>query len=362
MDPEACLSILSRAAIEHERLRRTGVCCDQGCFQLSDPKAVANGFCRTFNRRFAPPPREAEAQPDSTEYLVPSSAGAVSSTAPVKGDGLAADAADASESVQQPQESAQDDAATVSPPPPAFSALPGGGGAEAVRQTFNLAARAQSAGAGQVIDIATGANESVSEDMTEATVYAKYPALLPPQQEVKWPENASGANLCQVVIKLHEERVQVHRSYDAAFLHLLNGKGGGSRAVAQLYPAVVAKATSRFQSLSSLAMKAAETLEAEAKTTPDAVDELKEAVRLIRQVQNLEKARLRLVAMYHIEQSQLHAASSIIQEMDDDDNDPTQAMQARVNELRRQIGNMAEEIEETVSELRHASVELRECM
>lgn len=161
---------------------------------------------------------------------------------------------------------------------------------------------------------------------------------------------ACSADLALAVVKLHEERVKVHRAYDAAFKHLLLGRGGGARALARTYPAVVARATLRFQQLSEGARLLAGALEerSSAAKGQDGQAELRDAAELVRKVQGLEQARLQLVAISHLEQSQLHTSPG------------SGGSQEKVASVRQQLGRIAEEIEESVSELRYAAAELRE--
>jgi len=203
-------------------------------------------------------------------------------------------------------------------------------------------------GAGQVIDLETGKNESVGADMSEESLLRRFPDLVAPTtsadggQEDLGDASAPPTQLIMRAVKLHEARVAVHRAYDGAFLCLLKGNGGGPQAVARTYPSIVARVTVRFQALSERARALAVALETASQTNSD----VSEAAALVRKVQMLEQARLRLVAIHHVEQSQLVLPGS---------GDPSKCA-----ETRNQLGSISEEIEELISELKHCAVELGE--
>lgn len=217
-------------------------------------------------------------------------------------------------------------------------------------------------GAGQLIDLETGKNETVDSSMSQAAVLEMFPDLRGPallgdtEEPPQGATTAAGrrdsdqpqtpADLVLAVVQLHQTRVAVHRAYDGAFRHLLKGKGGGPKALARTYPFVVAAVTARFQALSEAARDAASALEVAAAARGESGAEVKEAAALVRKVQGLEQARLQLVAMHHIEQSQLHTSGG--------------GDSARCASSYQQLGSAAEEIEETVSELRYCAAELRE--
>lgn len=361
MDLQACLGILNTAAAEHERLRLLGQCCEKGCLV---PGRSGPGFCKTFGQKepvdgvsaeFAPPPRE------------------------IGGSGGTETFAEASSELTT-EASVPDETLSPPPPPPPVPAVPrtaaqcrpaasgagGGGDAAAIAA---LAAAAGAGGAGQLIDLETGKNETVESDCSEAALLEMFPDLVLPRNTAAEdfaaanapfagasagtvPDNTSSADLAAAVCQLHEERVKVYRAYDGAFRYLLKSQSGGAKAVARTYPAIVAKATARFQQLSTCARLLASTLEDRASRAVggEGEDELKEAARLIRKVQGLEQARLQLVAMHHIEQSQLHASPGV-----------GGGSEAKVARVKQQLDAAAEEIEDMVSELRYAAAELREC-
>lgn len=301
MDPQACLDILSRAAREHQRLEAQGGDQCHAC------------------RRAGP------ARPQQCAV-----AGAIAA---------ATSAADASEiGSAKPTDKVAPEGGELTPPflpPPRAVADVTIGGGE---------------GAGQLINLETGQNETVQKGMTEAAILELFPALLP-QPGIDAPREGSAedvstptpADLALAAVQLHEARVAVHNAYDGAFRYLLKEKGGGPKALARTYPSVVARATARFQVLSESARAVAASLEAAAAKGSDSVQE---AAALVRRVQGLEQARLQLVAMHHIEQSQLHTRGG--------------GNAANCSKIRQQLGSTAEEIEEAVSELRYCVAELRE--
>lgn len=249
---------------------------------------------------------------------------------------------------------------------------------------------------GQVIDLQSGKNETVDGEVMEATLLEMFPelgprparswatnaateagspasaaaegdgaqtesqqAFDPPPRPMQRPEQASAEaaaaaaatwelpsdppDLVLSVVKLHSQRVAVHKAYDGAFRHLLTSKGGAARALGRSYPFVVACATARFQIISEHVRRAAAALEAE--SGPDT----KEAVALIRRLQKREQLRLQLVAQMHMELSRAAAA-------------PARGGEAphASPALRRRLGALDEEIEEAVGELRCCAAELRE--
>lgn len=173
------------------------------------------------------------------------------------------------------------------------------------------------------------------------------------------------ANLVKEVIRLHEQRVLVHKAYDGAFSHLLSAPGGGAEAVARMYPFVVGCATARFSVLSRCVRAAAAALEesstAESGAAGAVVPEsasIAEAAQLIRKLQNMEKERLQNVAAYHLEQSRLWAFGRVKE--NSSDSQMVRMARRTVADLRRGLGSTDEEIEETVSELKYCVAELQE--
>lgn len=309
MDPKACFDILQRASQEHLRLKELGIpCC---------PGDAGPGPLRQLG---AKAPVQAAAV-----------AGAIAAAAGEAGG-------DADEEFLQ---------CSVVETKPAAASAP-----SAPNGPLGLGMGA----AGQTINLETGKNETVQSGMTEEDVLELFPALRAPAAatEVAQEECSSGkqqsppppCDLALGAIKLHEERVAVHRAYDGAFRHLLKEKGGGPKAVARTYPSVVARATARFQALSNSTRAIAAALEAAA--AAEGGESLKEAASLVRRAQGLEQARLQLVAMHHIEQSQLHTRGG--------------GNEGSCADIHRKLGSTAEEIEETISELRYCAAELREEM
>ncbi|CAE7366422.1 unnamed protein product [Symbiodinium sp. KB8] len=122
-----------------------------------------------------------------------------------------------------------------------------------------------SQGLGQVLDLETGANETLGPELTEEAILQRFPKLRAPETpEDTAPRSDPGAEMdvektfdgnmaAQMVlaaVALQEERVAVYKDFDAAFKYLLQAEGQkATRALAWLYPFVVRCATVRFQVL-----------------------------------------------------------------------------------------------------------------
>ncbi|CAK0840402.1 unnamed protein product [Prorocentrum cordatum] len=197
----------------------------------------------------------------------------------------------------------------------------------------------------EVIDLATGTNETIESELTEVGLLGRFPALAgEPDLGGRPPDLAAGpASLVASVVRLHGARVVVHKAYDAAFQHLLTSKAGGQHALQRMYPFVVSCATARFKALSEGVRAAAAALE-EAAAAPGAEEAVAEAAALVRRLQGLEAARLQLVAAHHVEQSRLKARPG-------GDEGPCR-------DIRQRLGAAAEAIEEAVSELRYCAADL----
>lgn len=212
---------------------------------------------------------------------------------------------------------------------------------------------------GQIIDIASGENETL---VSAEAILEEFPALGPPAgaapvlpaAEVPFapPARRTPAELVSEVVRVHTERVQVHKAYDGAFRRLLSGKGGGRDAVARLYPLVTSLTTARFQELSERVRSAATGLEEAA--ARDGGGDAKEAADLARALQSCEKDRLQLVAQHHVEQIRMGPPRA------GDEPEPAPVAAARSNcvQLRQRLGATDAQIEETVSELRYCMADL----
>lgn len=249
---------------------------------------------------------------------------------------------------------------------------------------------------GQVIDLVTGENE-----LSAASIAKLFPALLdvpvrtavdesrgqhPAEteaamqsatgdgaaqsdeqalaQRIEQLQGAMPAYLVREVVQIHEQRVAVHKAYDAAFHHLLDSTGGGGEAIARTYPFVVGCATSRFASLSRGVRAAASLLEASANSEsapapPATAEGAKEAAGLIRKVQRLEQDRLQLVAASHLEQTRLWAAGRG-KAQDSDDDQTMQLARRSCADIKKKLGKASEEIEETISELRYCAADMED--
>eukprot|EP00933_Yihiella_yeosuensis_P002942 TRINITY_DN10515_c2_g4_i1.p1 TRINITY_DN10515_c2_g4~~TRINITY_DN10515_c2_g4_i1.p1 ORF type:complete len:380 (-),score=111.95 TRINITY_DN10515_c2_g4_i1:126-1202(-) len=282
-------------------------------------------------------------------------------------------------------------------------------------------------GEGQVIDLDSGENETVSKEMTKANLFEEFPALRPLAGEIAafqqalemaeeskskapsgagagYPEVSSGktaegsataaatiaattattttttatttatatvastpapteaapADLVSAIVQLHQERVAVHRDYDAAFNHLIEGKGGGMRVLGNLYPVVIQSVTIRFKALSEAIRDAATALEAAAKTSSQAPD-IKEAAALARKLQKHEQERLQVVAALHAEKGRILAAKNQLAGGGQSKAMGTEIAvgEANCGDYKRKLGATALEIEEIVSELRACAADLR---
>mmetsp|Transcript_21670 Transcript_21670/g.50663 ORF Transcript_21670/g.50663 Transcript_21670/m.50663 type:complete len:278 (+) Transcript_21670:85-918(+) len=215
--------------------------------------------------------------------------------------------------------------------------------------------------AAQQLETGTALQNSSSPDGTASqkqvsleTILDMFPHLRPASDEEGEGERfadlpVQADALVLEVIRLHGIRVLVHKAYDAAFKHLFeqDESSGGTELISSLYPVIVKCVTARFKAASDRVRHIASSLDAY-QGVPEA--ETREVRGLIRKLQQLEQGRLRLVAQHHFHQSQL-----LLQV----DRDP---VQASCNQLRQQLGKAAQEIEETVSELRYSVEDLREAM
>jgi len=229
---------------------------------------------------------------------------------------------------------------------------------------------------GQVIDLETGENE-----LSAAGILERFPELAPEKSSSEAEEaqaagevagdtgadakllallteqlrGSSPAELAREVVRLHQQRVTVHKAYDGAFQHLLNSpQGGGVEAISRTYPFVVACATARFAALSRGVRAAAGLLEA----NTEKVESVAEAAGLIRKVQRMEQERLQLIAASHLEQTRLFAMGRAWKD-NEADTQMLRLSRKSVADVKRQIGVASEEVEETVSELRYCAADLQ---
>lgn len=212
---------------------------------------------------------------------------------------------------------------------------------------------------GQILDINTGANETLSGLESVETLLGELPEL----EEIKGNgspaleteadatarfRQSSSSSLVESVLEQHQQRVVVHKAYDAAFKRILER---GSIAVSLVYPSVVTAATQRFSTI-SLLVRSAATVLAERDV------EAKEAARLIRRLQALEKERLTLVAAGHLDR--VRYLDQIRSKGMGADRGPGDVGLADGIDVRQKLQKMDTEIEETISELRHARTDLQE--
>lgn len=223
---------------------------------------------------------------------------------------------------------------------------------------------------GQIIDIASGENETL---VSAEAILEEFPALSAPTAPAAVRPAAEGAvfvqsacrtpaELVREVVRVHAERVQVHKAYDGAFRRLLSGKGGGKEAVARMYPLVASLATARFQELSERVRSAATGLEEAA--AREGGGDAKEAADLSRCLQSCERDRLQLVAQHHVEQSRMALATPPAAGEDggDEEPEPAPVAAARSNcvQIRQRLGATDSQIEEAVSELRCCMADMME--
>lgn len=154
--------------------------------------------------------------------------------------------------------------------------------------------------------------------------------------------------LIESVLAQHQVRVTVHRAYEGAFKHLL---GKGRAVLSRAYPVVVSLATVRFASISVQVRAAASLLNEER----DA--DAKEAAGLIRRLQGLEKKKLTLIAAAHLDRVRFAAATF---SGHGPDPGPGSMAVADAAATRKQLAEIDADIEETVSELRHTLLAVRE--
>lgn len=196
---------------------------------------------------------------------------------------------------------------------------------------------------GQIIDLQTGENTTAEGKVTEEELLELFPELRPLDVEDA-VVGLSDAELAAAIVRLHEERVRVYKAYDGAFQLLLSARRGPQlQAFKSVYPSVVALATGRFKGISDAVRSAAKALEDNA--VGRSCEASAEAALLIRQLQSLEQARLQLVALQHVEEARVAGRRD-------------SPAASRELQLRKRRDAAAEEIEETISELRHCVADL----
>jgi len=215
---------------------------------------------------------------------------------------------------------------------------------------------------GQVLDLGEEGEESSSGDVGSPETLLQE---LPEFQELRGPNDGAAEaeteqdaiirmrgtgsiGLIELVLAQHQVRVTVHRAYEGAFKQLL---GKGRVALSRAYPVVVSLATARFAAVSVQVRAAALLLNEER----DA--DAKEAAGLIRRLQGLEKKKLTLIAAAHLDRVRF-AATAILGHGPDPG--PGSMAVADAASTRKKLAEMDSDIEETVSELRHTLLEVRE--
>lgn len=206
---------------------------------------------------------------------------------------------------------------------------------------------------GQILDLETGANDCLRDVESLEVVIRDMPEVqeltgVDPEVETESSvvERLRDSLLTAVVegvLAQHQLRVAVHKAFEAAFRRILE-KGRG--AMSSAYPVVVAAATKRFAAISIQVRAAATVL---SHRGADA----REVANIVKRLQVLEKNKLALMAASHLDRVRLMA-----RRIGPDPGPGLAAEDAAVT--RRRIGTVNADIEETVSELRHALVELRE--
>jgi len=215
------------------------------------------------------------------------------------------------------------------------------------------AADAEQAPQGQVLDLQAGAEEPPAGGEALAALLAEIPELrelhggeAEPEPEAAAESRLRGlpsAAVAEEVLLQHQQRVAAHRAYEAAFRQVLKR---GRAATALAYPAVVAAATKRFAGISGRVRAAGAALSERGAET-------QELAGLVRRLQALERQKLALMAASHLDR-----VRAMQPRFGPDPGDPLAAADGA--ETRRQIGRLDTDIEETVSEIRHALADLRE--
>jgi len=193
---------------------------------------------------------------------------------------------------------------------------------------------------GQIIQIEDGSNVTWN-GMSEEDLLNTFSALRCLQLSEE--THSSAAAVVSSVLQLQERRVAVHRAFDGAFQRLLSKD---ATIVNQMYPVVIARATPNFKLVSERIRAGAEELQRQAQSH-ESGSLVEEAVALINSVQVKEKDRLSIMSALHVEQFQQKIA-------------PSRDGPAKVAELRKCAECSAQEIEETVSELRYSLADLQD--
>lgn len=223
-----------------------------------------------------------------------------------------------------------------------------------------------SQGLGQVLDLETGANETLGPELTEEAILQRFPKLRAPETpEDTAPRSDPGAEMdvektfdgnmaAQMVlaaVALQEERVAVYKDYDAAFKYLLQAEGQkATRALAWLYPFVVRCATVRFQAVSQGVRSVARDLETRSETSRKPLaTQVDEASQSLRALQRMEAERLQLVAAHHADQGRQLLSQEGLEE----------ASAKTISEVKKRLGRLSQDIDELVSELRYTAADMR---
>jgi len=232
-------------------------------------------------------------------------------------------------------------ATTYPPPPPPFGSQPFG-------QVLDLGDEDEDpSSSGDA-----GSTEALLQELPELKVLqgpdGKAAEAEAEQDAITRMRGTSSISLIESVLEQHQARITVHRAYEGAFKQLL---GKGRAALSLGYPKVVSLATARFAAISVQVRAAASLLNEEGSA------DAKEASGLIRRLQGLEKKKLTLIAAAHLDRVRFAAATF---SGHGPDPGPGSMAVADAAATRKQLAEMDSDIEETVSELRHTLLEVRE--
>lgn len=166
------------------------------------------------------------------------------------------------------------------------------------------------------------------------------------------------ADIAGLVVRLHADGVGLNKAYDAAFKYILEpqSSGDGQPVLNDAAP-LAADATARFEAISQAYAIAASALEFAAAgqervaSDSSAAVGISEAAASVRHLQALQRRRVQAVLSHQAERSRERERAG-------SRGDALQ--EACERKFRRKLASIDEEVEETVSELRHCEAELQE--
>eukprot|EP00930_Biecheleria_cincta_P047803 TRINITY_DN33201_c0_g1_i1.p1 TRINITY_DN33201_c0_g1~~TRINITY_DN33201_c0_g1_i1.p1 ORF type:complete len:495 (-),score=84.22 TRINITY_DN33201_c0_g1_i1:31-1515(-) len=185
----------------------------------------------------------------------------------------------------------------------------------------------------------------------------QFPALAPHlviEADARTMKFAHPADVVAFVRQVHQESVRLHKSYDDIFrrhVELKHARNDKTDLTCD-YTDLKAAAASRFQALSRATGVAAEALSAfrtKEHTAGSFAEAVSEAHALVQRLQKLQHKRVQIVFAHHVEQCQNKCQPR--------DNCKSAKKQLGARE-RQKLASADEEIEETMSELRHCEADL----